>query len=275
MKNLGAIRPVWTQSLGVVARSPIYVLTLAAVAGLWGLGAYEWLWLPESSVWVLTLTVVWFLALVWIALAVLAGSAANASSVASVRDRQFRLRKILNFEKRRLGRTFLVVLAGTLLYLVLGAVFGWLDAHALNVGSFLTFQLQNPVSSVIIASILWFVEAIIWIIYAGFVITWLLEYSSPPQAMVPRNARQTLAQSVSLSVFLTSLLSLFVFGGLVWGLATSRPVFKPGAWDYAQFLARNGIALLLVTIGWLFWVLALARLATPAVTAPTGSPPVA
>lgn len=275
MKTIKTSGRVWAQSLGAVARSPIYVLTLAATTGLWGLLAYDWLWLPESSVWVLALTVLWLMALVLIALAVLGGSAASASSLASGAEQRFRLRKILSFEKGRLGRTLLVVLAGILLYLVLGTVFGWLDAHALNVASFLTFHLQHPVSSAVIASFLWLIESIIWIIYAGFVITWLLEYSNPPQAATARDVRQTLARSISLSVFLTSLLSVIVFGGLVWAVATWRPVVKPGGWDYAQFVIRNGAALLLITVGWLFLVLALARLATPPVTAPTESLPAA
>jgi hypothetical protein len=273
MKTLKTSGPVWAQSLGAVARSPIYILALAAIAGLWGLAAYEWLWLPESSVWVLALAVVWLFTLLLIALAVLAGSAVAASSVAAGSESHLRLRKILIFEKGRLGRTLLVLVAATLLYLVLGAVFGWLDAHALNVASFLTFHLQHPVSSVVIASFLWLVEAIIWIIYAGFVITWLLAYSNPPQAVASRNAQLTLAQSVSLSVFLTSLLGVVIFGGLAWALATWRPIVKPGGWDYAQFVIRNGAALLLLTAGWFFWVLALARLVTPAVTAPAEPPP--
>lgn len=266
---------VWAQSFGAVARSPFYVLALASIVGLWGLAAYEWLWLPESSVWVLALTALWFLILVLLALAILAGSVASVSSVASGADRHLRLRTILGFEKGRMGRTLLIALAGTLLYLVLAATFGWLDAHALNMASFLTFHSQHPVSAAVITGFLWLIEAILWIIYAGFVITWLLEYSYMPQPDTLRNARQTLARSVSLSVILTSMLSVIVFGGLVWVVATWRPVVKPGAWDYAQFAIRNGTALLLITVGWLFFVLALARLAKPDVTAPAESLPAA
>jgi hypothetical protein len=275
MKTIKTSRPAWAQSLGAVARSPIYVLALAAIAGLWGLAAYEWLWLPESSVWVLALAVFWLLALVLIALALLAGSAASARSVASGTDNHLRLRNILSFEKERLGRALLAMLAGTLLYLVLAAVFDWLNVHALNVASFLTFHLQRPVSSVPIVSLLLFIETIIWIIYAGLVITWLLEYSNTPQGEAPRNARRTLARSVSLSVFLTTLLAMVVFGGLAWLLATWRPVVKPGGWDYAQFILRNSAALLLITGGWLFWALSLARLTLPAIKAPVEQPPAA
>lgn len=273
MKTIKTTGAVWAQSLGAVARSPLYVLALGAIAGLWGLAAYEWLWLPESSLWVLGLTVVWLLAMLLVALSMLAGSAVSASTAASGADPHLRLRKLLTFEKGRLGRTLLVVLAGTLLYLVLAAVFGWLDGHTLNVASFLTFHLQHPVSAVLITGFLWLIEAIIWILYGGFVITWLLEYSNTPRLGTPRAARQTLARSVSLSVFLTSLLSVVVFGGLVWELATWHPVVKPGGWDYTQFVIRNAAALLLIIVGWLFLVVTLAQLRTPPVTAPAEPPP--
>ncbi|MEJ2010124.1 MAG: hypothetical protein P8Z30_18545 [Acidobacteriota bacterium] len=264
LKSMKTGGRAWTRSLSVLARSPIYVIALAAVAGLWCLAGYEWLWLPESSGWVLALTFVWILALAAIALAVLAGSVASVSSAAAGTDRRLRLRRILCFEKKRLGRTFVVVLAGLLLFFVLGAMFGWLNSHALAVASFLTFHLQHPVSYVPISNILWVIEALVWIVFAGFVMTWLLVFSNPPRPASTRNTSKMLAGSISLSVFLTGLLSAVVFGGLAWLLATWHPVVKAGGWDYAQLVVRNGAALLLLTLGWLFWGLALARLMEPA-----------
>lgn len=265
----------WKQSLRALARSPVYVLALAAIGGLWCLAGYEWLWLPESSGWVLALAFAWIVALAAVALALLAGSVASATSVACGTDRCLHLRKIISLEKRRLGRTLLVVLAGILLCSALSTVFGWLDSHALAVASFLTYHLQHPVSYMPISNFLSIIEALVWIFFAGFVLAWLLVLSSTPQPAAPRSTRETLAWSVSLSVFLTGILSVVGFGGLAWLLATWHPVVKPGGWDYAQFGIRNGAALMLLTLGWLFWALALARLALPPVTGAADATPAA
>lgn len=265
----------WTQSFSALARSPLYVLALAAIAGLWGLAAYEWLWLPESSGWVLALTLVWIAALAALALALLAGGAAGAAAVASGTERHLRLSKTLSLEKRRLGRTLLVVLAGIIVGSVLCWLFEWLNSHALDAASFLTLHLRHPVSYVPISNGLWVFEALAWIFYAGFVMAWLVVFSNPPGPAAPQSARETLARSMSLPVFLTGVLTAVVFGGLAWLLATWHPVVTPGGWDYAQFVVRNGAVLLLLTLGWLFWALALARLALPAVTAPAEPPPAA
>jgi hypothetical protein len=273
MNSIKTSGRAWTQSLRALARSPIYVLVLAAVGGLWCLAGYEWLWLPESSGWVLALAFVWIVALVALALALLAGGVASASSVASGTDSHLRLRKILSLDKRRFVRTFLVALAGILLCSALSALFGWLDSQALAVASFLTYHLQHPVSYVPISNILWVIEALAWIFLAGFVMAWLLVLSNPPQPGAPQSARKTLARSVSLSVFLTGILSTVGFGGLAWLLASWHPVVKPGGWDYGQLVIRNGATLLLLTLGWLFWALALARLALPPVTDPANATP--
>lgn len=273
MKTLKNTMVAWAQSLRAVARSPIYVLAVAAIACLWGLAAYEWLWLPESSVWMLGLAAVWIVALAVFALALLAGSVAGATAVTCGTESHLRLSKILSLEKRRLGRTLLVVLAGTVVGAVLCWLFGWFDGHALDVASFLTFHLQRPVSYVPISKFLSVIEAAIWISFAGFAMAWLMMFSNPRGTVAPRSAGKTLARFVSLPVFLTGVLAAVVFGGLAWLLATWHPVVKPGGWDYAQFVIRNGAALLLITVGWLFWTLALARLALPAVAETFESPP--
>ena len=61
----------------------------------------------------------------------------------------------------------------------------------------------------------------------------------------------------------TSLLSLVIFGGLAWLFAAWPPKVAVGFWDYAQMLIRMGISLVLIIVGWLFWMLSLARLSSP------------
>jgi len=263
----------WAQSLSTLARSPLYVLVLAAIGGAWCLAAYEWLWLPESSGWVLALAFVWIVALAALALALLAGVVAGAAEVASGKESRLRVSRTLSLEKRRLGRTLLVVLAGIAVGSVLCWLFGWLNSHALDAASFLTFHLQHPVSYVPISKVLWVIEALAWIFFAGFAMAWLMVFSNQPRSAGAQSTRGTLARSLSLPVFLTGILAAVVFGWPAWLLATWHPVVTPGGWDYAQFVIRNGVALLLLTLGWLFWSLALARLALPAVTAPAAPPP--
>lgn len=275
MNNLKTGGRAWVQSLSTLARSPLYTLVLATAGGAWCLAGYEWLWLPESSGWVLALALVWVVALAALALALLAGGVAAATAVASGTERHLRLSKTLCLEKRRLGRTLLVVLAGIVVGSVLCWLFGWLNSHALDAASFLTLHLQHPVSYVPISKALWGIEVLAWIFFAGFAMAWLMVFSNPPGPVGAQSAGGSMARSVSLPVFLTGILAAVVFGGPAWLLATWHPVVTPGGWDYAQFVIRNGAALLLLTLGWLFWSLALARLALPAVTAPAESLPAA
>lgn len=263
----------WTGSLGVLARSPVYVAALAAITGLWGLAGYEWLWLPESSGWVLALALVWILALAGLAVALLAGTMASVWAVASGADRHLSLRKILSFEKRRFGRSLLMATAALVLGFALDALFGWINGRALEAASFLTFHAQRPVSYLLIGKILWSLEALVWIALAGFLMTWLLALSNPRQPAPLRNPRQPPAGSFDLSVFLTGVFSAGVFGGLAWCVAVWHPVVKAGGWDYAQLGIRTGTALLLLSLGWLFWTLAIACLTRAPVTEPAASPP--
>jgi hypothetical protein len=250
----------WTSSLGVLARSPEYVIALAAILAVWGLAGYQWLWLPESSPWVLALTLVWLLAMAVLAVAVLAGSALSVSTVAAGTDARLRLRRILSFEKKGIQRAALVAFIGLLLGLGFDALFGWINNHALNAASFLTFQTQHPVSYVLIGKALWVIEALIWIVVAGFLTMWLLAPLRPTSQAVARSTVRSVARGFGAIVFLTGVLAVAVFGGLASWATTWHPRVKAGNWDYAQLGIRTGGALLLITLGWLFWMLALARL---------------
>jgi hypothetical protein len=262
----------WAQSFGVLVDSSIYVFVLTAIVCLWCLAGYGWLSLPKTSGWVLALVVPVPLALAVLGLILLAGCVESISLAASGTERSLRLRRLYCFDKGRLGRALQIVLAGLLLLLALRALFGWLDAHTLTLVSVLTFHHRHPVSQVPIAKTVWVIEALISIFSAGFAMTWLLVLSNPAQPKTPRGVPGTLARSVGLSVFLTGLLSTAVFGGLAWRLAISQPVYKAAGWDVAKFVICNGAAFLLLTLGWLFWALALACLTLAPLTKSGGAP---
>ena len=260
----------WTQGLSVLAHSPFFVLAFAAFIGLWCFAGYEWLWLTESSGLVLALALVWILALAALAVAALSGTVSNVSAVASGANNHLSLRRILSLE--RIGRTTLVALAVLAGVSVLDAVFGWINDHAVATASFLTFHFQHPVSTILIGKILWVTEAIIWITFASVFMNWLLLYSSPRPSAPTQNAIRP-ARLLSVMTIVTGILSAGVFGGLARLLATWHPIVKPGGWDYAQLAIRNGAALLLLTMGWLFWALTLARVTISPLTEPATSPP--
>jgi hypothetical protein len=116
------------------------------------------------------------------------------------------------------------------------------------------------VSYILIGKLLWVIEAMIWIAGAGFLMIWLLASSPPPSKTAPRGTARGSARGFSSMAFLTGVLAVGIFGGLAWSVSNWRPRVKAGSWDYAQLGVRTGAALLLITLGWLFWMLALARL---------------
>src|SRR5215831_1013096 len=160
----------WKQDLSVLARSPIYVLALAAIVGLWCFGGYEWLWLPESSGLVLALALVWILALAAMAVAAVCGTVSSVSAVASGADKRLSLRRILSLG--RIGHTTLVALAVLAGVFLLYAVFGWINDHTVSVASFLTYDFRHPVSYIVIGKILWVIEATIWITLTSVSMNW-------------------------------------------------------------------------------------------------------
>jgi hypothetical protein len=260
---------VWAQSLALLARSPLYILVLAAIAGLWGWAGYAWLGLPESSGLVLLLALLWILALAALLIAALAGTVASVYAAASEPRGHLSLRRVLSFA--RFGITALFVLAALVGIYLLAALFGWINGLALSVASFLTFHSQQAVSYKLIGEILWVAEALIWVMATGALMKWMILVSSPrPPAAASVSTR--VAQSYWMTLA-TGILAAGVFGGSAWLLATWRPLVTPGAWDYAQLLVRNILALLLLTLGWLFWALSLARITVARPKEPEASPP--
>jgi hypothetical protein len=250
---------VWTESLAVLARSPVYVLALAAIAGLCGWAGYEWLWLPESSWFVLAIALVWILALAVLVVAAVSGTAWTAAAAASRNEQSLSVRTILRLA--RLRSTGPLVLAALVGFVVLAALFGWINDHSLSVASFLTFRSQQAVSYKLIGGIFWAVEALIWIIVAGASMQWLILASNPRSpataSVSSRPAR------FSFTIFVTGILAAGVFGGAAWLLAIWRPLVQSGLWDYVQLIVRVVVALIALTLGWLFWALSLARFIVP------------
>jgi len=81
-----------------------------------------------------------------------------------------------------------------------------------------------------------------------------------------RAGKQTwelLAGCILRAPFVTSLLSVVVFGGGAYELAKWHPIVPSGFWDYAQMIVRFSFALILISAGVMFWALSLARLQAP------------
>jgi magnesium-transporting ATPase (P-type) len=259
----------WKWSLAVVARSPRLVLALAAVAALWGLGAYKWLWLPESSGLLLLVALVWGLAQVLVLVGVLTGAATSAGEAAAASATHLGLRSFVGFNRRQFARCLVMVTASGLLALALAALFGRCNEYTLEVASFLTFHSEKPVSPVTVAKVFWVIQTFLWIVIWGFLLSFLIVLLRTGWREAKRQSAHLIANCCWRSSFLTSLLSVVVFGGLAYLLASWHPKVSAGFWDYAQLLLRMGGALLLLVFGWLFWMLSLARLSLPTAEGPS------
>jgi hypothetical protein len=259
----------WKWSLAVAARSPGVVLALAALAFLWSFGAYQWLWLAESSGFLLLVALVWGLAQVAVLVGVLTGATASAAEAAAASPTHLGLRGFLGFNRRQFARCAVVVIVGAFLVLLLLELFSRSDDYALEVASFLTFHAEKAVSPVSVEKVFWVIQTLLWIVIWGFLLSFLIVLLRVGWREARRQAARLLANCCWRSSFLTSLLSVAVFGSLAYLLASWHPKVSAGFWDYAQMLLRMGGALCLLVFGWLFWMLSLARLSLP----PAESPP--
>jgi hypothetical protein len=260
MKNALA---TWKWSLAVVARSPAVVVTLGVIAALWGLAAYQWLWLPESSLFLLVVALLWAIALIAVAVGVMAGTAATASRATATVATRLYVRSLIGFDRRQFGRALGMLAATAILILILHLLFSRADDYALEVASFLTFHSEKAVSPVDVGKVFWVIEWLVCIVAWGFLLSLFLIVHAAGWRAAGRRALRTLANCCWRAPFLTSLLSLAVFGSLAWLLSTWHPKAPAGFWDYAQMLVRMGISLVLIVGGWLFWTLSLARFNSP------------
>ena len=253
----------WKWSLAVVARSPGSLVVLAALVALWGFGAYQWLWLPESSGLLLLFALVWGVAQVLLVVVVLTGAATSASEAAATSAVRVGSRSFVAFNRRQFAHCLVMTTVAGLLVLALAAAFSWVNEYALDVASLLTFYSEKAVSPVTVGKVLWVIQAYLWIAIWGFLLSFLIVLLRAGWSKAGRQAAHLVASCCWRAPFLTSLLSVVVFGGLAYLLTIWHPKATAGFWDYAQLLSRMGGALLLLVCGWLFWMLSLAKLSLP------------
>ena len=270
MKNAIA---TWKWSLGVVARSPAALVSLAAFAALWGFGAYQWLWLPESSGLLLLLALIWAVAQIAIAAAFFTGTMAAAVGAAASDSRRIEVRSLLGFSRAQYLRCLAWGAISLVLLFVLSYLFKWSDDHALEVASFLTFRSEKAVSPIRVGKVFWVIQILIWVIVGGSLLTSLAHLLRDGWMDTRRQAARILGGCCWRTPFWSGLLSVGVFGSLAWLLAAWHPKVSVGFSDYAQTLVRMGGALLLIIGGWLFWLLSLARFNFPPDKPPTALMP--
>jgi hypothetical protein len=254
---------VWGWSATVLAHSLASLILLAAFLGLWALAAYEWLWIPESSALVLMLSLVWAIAQVGIAAAVITGTITNAMEVADANGRAIVLVSLVRIGGKRFIETLLWLAAATTIGLVLAEIFSWVNRHSVEVASFLSFHSERPVSYSVIEKCLMAIEGLIWIAVAGLLVGLLMVlFRNGWQRAHKQFGKDPVASCFGVQ-FLSGFLSAAVFGGLASLLANWRPTVTAGFWDYSQLSARLVVVLTLVSAGLLFWLLCLARLNSP------------
>jgi hypothetical protein len=250
----------WMWSLGVVARSYRTVVVLAALVALWAYAAYQWLGLPESSVLLLILALIWAIAQILAALVILGGTVVGSVDAAAMEGPELRPSLILTKGLKRVVTTFIFCLLGLAVVWFFSAVFDWINQHSVEVASFLTFHSQKPVSHVVIEEIYKVIEMVLWIVIDGFLLSFFIAVLRGGWREAGMQRWKLLAGCAFRTPFLTSLLSVAVFGGIAYELATWHPTVPPGFWDYAQMILRFSLALIFISAGVLFGSLSLSRL---------------
>lgn len=253
----------WIWSLGVVARSYRTVVVLAALMALWVFAAYEWLGLAESSALLLALALVWVLAQTIAGIIVVGGTVAGAAEVAATAGTNFPASSVWTKGRKQIGTTLLYCLASSFVTWICSTVFDWVNEHSVEVASFLTFHSQKPFSHILLEEIYTVIEWLLWTVLAGFLASSFIAIFRDGwrRAAVPSGKR--LVECAFGTAFLTTLLSVVVFGGLAYELVNWHPMVPPGFWDYSQMIVRFSLALLLLSAGTLFGFLALARSQMP------------
>jgi hypothetical protein len=251
----------WKWSLGVVARSYRAVVLLAMIIALWAFGAYEWLGLPaESSALLMIIAIIWALVQLLIAATVIGGTIAAAGDAAAAETRIFPLGAMWTQGRTKVGATVAFSLLSFVFLWICGTVFDWVKSHAVEVASFLTFHSEKPISHVLLENIAGGLEYLLWIVVSGFLLSIFIVLFRTGWRLVRERWGKILAACTFRTPFLTSFLSVAVFGGLANKLANWQLTVPPGFWDYTQVVARFSLASLIASAGVLFWLLSLARL---------------
>ncbi len=253
----------WIWSLGVVARSYRTVIVLAALMALWVFAAYEWLGLAESSALLLVLALVWALAQTIAGIIVVGGTVAGTGEVAAAAGTNFPALFLWTKGRKKIGTTLLYCLGSSFVIWICSAVFDWVNEHSVEFASFLTFHSQKPVSHILLEEIYAVIEWLLWVVIAGFFISLFAAIVRDGWRRGGAQFGKRLADCAFGTAFLTTLLSVVVFGGLAYELVNWHPMVPPGFWDYSQMIVRFALAVLLLSTGSLFGSLALARLQMP------------
>jgi len=260
MKNAIA---AWASSLAVIIRSYRVIATFAVLVALWIFAFYEWLGLSESSGLLLILAIIWATAQLLATVVVIAGNVLSATEAATAEGRILPGGSLWVKDWGRLLQTLVVCVAGTLLGTCLWAIFDWVNRHSIEVASFLTFHSGKAVSHVPVEEIYTVIEGLLWIALGGFLLSFLLTLMRTGWAKAVRASGKLLARSLYRAGFVTSLLSVALFGGAAYELVNWHPKVPPGFWDYTQVVMRFALVLILLAAGWFFWLLSLARLDVP------------
>jgi hypothetical protein len=250
---------VWGWGAAVLARSLLSIVALAAFLGLWALAAYEWLWIPESSVFVLTLSLVWAIGQLLAAAAALTGSVAGAVEVASEDARALSFAVLVRLGRKRFAETLVWLVAASAIGLALAKFFGWVNQRSLELASFLTFHIEAPVNYLMIGRWITAVEGLIWVAIVGSFLGFLAVLLGSGWQQARRRIGKVLLAGCFGIPFWTGFLSVVVFGGTAYLLANWRPTVPAGFWDYSQLALRVALVLILLAAGWLFWLLCLGR----------------
>jgi len=254
----------WKWSFVSVVRSYRTVVAVGALIALWIFTAYEWLGMPaESSLLLMTISLLWAIVQILAAAVILGGLASGAAETAASGDGRFPARALWTLGRKMLASTVIFCILSFILVWLCGAVFDWINAHSIEVASFLTFHTQKPVSHVVIEKIYDVIENFLWIVLSGFLLSWFVVLRREGWGPAIGQILKLVLGNAFRAPLLTNLLSLAVFGGIAYELANWHPLVTPGFWDYAQMVTRMVAALALISAGALYWPLALARLLTP------------
>jgi hypothetical protein len=238
-------------------------VVLAALIALWAFAAYEWLGLAESSALLLIIALVWAIVQLLAAAAIVGGTLTGAVETAVTEGRTFPLPWPWTLNRKIILATLIFGLVSLALVWVCSAIFDWINAHSVEVASFLTFHSQKPVSHVLIENIYDVIEGLLWIVFSGFLLSFFIALLRSGGRGAAKQAWNLLAGCAFRTPFLTSLLSVVVFGGIAYELANWHPVAPPGFWDYTQLIVRFAVALVFISAGVLFWSISLARQQAP------------